>query len=215
MRLTGPLYPKMTKTCDLYPKKFAFTTCPTFSSPCIRIMLKNLGTRVFSGGARGALFGIAGGFVLGAVGNVFSDGLSTVDVVTWRDRQGKTKRFSDLDVLESFDIYKDLLELHNARECDTEAFDDACRHIQSVVYLYRRFLDKGETSVSIMESRKITNYSIMATKSMNALLISCRAKNYPESAGVEESMMHIHLTFEEIIHGVRHVSKDVLPELHV
>lgn len=176
-------------------------------------MLKYAGSRAFSGGARGALFGIAGGFLLGAVGNVFSDGLSTVDVVTWKDRAGNTKKFTDLDVLESFDIYKDLLALHNARECDEEAFSDACRHIQSVIFLYRRFLGDKAKGVSIMDSRKITNYSIMATKSMNALLISCRAKNFPESSGVEESMMHIHLTFEEIINGVRHVSKDALPEI--
>lgn len=176
-------------------------------------MFKNIGSRALSGGVRGCLFGLAGGFVLGAVGNVFSDGLSTVDMVTWKNRRGDTKTFSDLDVLESFDIYKDLLALHNAKECDTEAFNDACRHIQSVIYLYKRFLDKGDASVSIMDTRKITNYSIMATKSMNALLISCRAKNYPESSDVEQSMMHIHLTFEEIIHGVRHVSKDVLPDL--
>lgn len=175
-------------------------------------MFMNIGSKAFSGGARGALFGIAGGFLLGAVGNVFSDGLSTVDVVTWKDQKGNTKKFSDLDVLESFDIYKDLVALNNARQCGTEAFNDACRHIQSVVYLYKRFLDEGEAA-SIMESRKLTNYSIMATKSMNALLISCRAKNYPESSDVEESMMHIHLTFEEIINGVRHVSKDVLPDL--
>lgn len=176
-------------------------------------MLKNIGSRAVSGGVRGSLFGIAGGFILGAVGNIFSDGLSTVDLVTWKDGQGKTKKFSDLDVLESFDIYKDLLALHNARDCDTEAFNDSCRHIQSVIYLYKRFLDKGEEAVSIMDTRKITNYSIMATKSMNALLISCRVKHYPDSSVVDQSMMHIHLTFEEIINGVRHVSKDVLPEI--
>lgn len=176
-------------------------------------MFNNAGPRALSGGARGALFGLAGGFVLGAIGNVISDGLSTVDVVTWKDRAGNTKTFTDLGVLESFDIYKDLLELHNARECDEEAFSDACRHIQSVIYLYKRFLADNASQVSIMESRKITNYSIMATKSMNALLITCRAKNYPQSAGVEESMMHIHLTFEDIINGVRHTSKDLLPEI--
>ena len=176
-------------------------------------MFKNAASKGFSGGARGAMFGILGGFVLGAVGNVFADGLSTVDVVCWKDRRGITKKFTDLDVLESFDIYKDLLALHSARECDMEAFSDACRHIQSVVYLYKRFLDKGEDEASMMDCRKITNYSIMATKSMNALLISCRAKNYPESSDVEKSMMQIHLTFEEIINGVRHVSKDILPEI--
>ena len=67
-------------------------------------MLKNIGSRAVSGGVRGSLFGIAGGFILGAVGNIFSDGLSTVDLVTWKDGQGKTKKFSGLDVLESFDI---------------------------------------------------------------------------------------------------------------
>ncbi|CAN0402540.1 unnamed protein product [Ectocarpus sp. 12 AP-2014] len=176
-------------------------------------MFKNVASKAFSGGARGAVFGILGGFVLGAVGNVFTDGLSTVDVVCWQDRRGTTMKFADLDVLESFDIYKDLLALHSARECDMEAFNDACRHIQSVVYLYKRFLDRGEDTVSIMDCRKITNYSIMATKSMNALLISCRVNNYPESSDVERSMMQIHLTFEEIINGVRHVSKNTLPEI--
>ena len=130
-----------------------------------------------------------------------------------REQKGNTKKFSDLDVLESFDIYKDLVALNNARQCDTEAFNDSCRHIQSVIYLYKRFLDRGERGVSIMDGRKITNYSIMATKSMNALLISCRAKHYPDSSVVDQSMMHIHLTFEEIINGVRHVSKDALPDI--
>ena len=176
-------------------------------------MLKGVGTKALCGGLRGSLFGIAGGFVLGAIGNVFSDGLSTVDVVTWVDRQGKKKKFSGLDVLESYDIYKDLLALHNGRECDREAFNDACRHIQSVIYLYRRFIDNNAKGASIMDTRKITNYAVMATKSMNALLISCRAKNHPDSSGVEQAMMHIHLTFEEIINKVRHVSKDVLPKL--
>lgn len=176
-------------------------------------MFRNIGSRAVSGGVRGTLFGIAGGFVLGAIGNVFSDGLSTVDVVTWRDRSGTEKRFTDLELLEPFDIYKDLLALHNARECNQEAFNDACRHIQSVAYLYKRFLAQKGAALSIMDSRKITNYSVMATKSMDALMVSCRTKNYPESSSVEESMMHIHLAFEEIIHGVRHEAKDVLPDL--
>lgn len=176
-------------------------------------MLKNAGSRAFSGGARGALFGIAGGFLLGAVGNVFSDGLSTVDVVTWKDRVGNTKKFTDLDVLESFDIYKDLLALHSARECDEEAFSDACRHIQSVIFLYRRFLGDKAKRVSIMDSRNITNYSIMATKSMTPSSFRAEPRTSRRAPEVEESMMHIHLTFEEIINGVRHVSKDALPEI--
>lgn len=113
--------------------------------------------------------------MLGAVRKVLADGLSTVDVVCWKDRRGTTKTFGDLDVLESFDIYKDFLALHSASECDMEAFNDVCRYIQSVVYLYKRFVDKGEDTVSNMDCRKITNSSIMVTKSMNALLISCRA----------------------------------------
>ncbi len=176
-------------------------------------MLKSVGSRALGGGIRGSLFGVAGGFILGAIGNVFSDGLSTVDLITWKDRHGKPKKFTDLEELESFDIYKDLLALYNARDCDTEAFNDSCRHIQSVVYLYKRFLAEGEEHASIMNTRKITNYSIMATKSMNALLIACRAKDYPQSSDVEQSMMHIHLAFEEIINGVRAMSKDVLPHL--
>lgn len=50
------------------------------------MMFKHIGSRAFIGGAKGALYGITGGFLLGAVGNVFSDGLSIVDVVTWRDQ---------------------------------------------------------------------------------------------------------------------------------
>lgn len=74
-------------------------------------MLKHVGSRAFIGGARGALYGITGGFLLGAVGNVFSDGLSTVNVMVWKDQKGQTKKFTHLDVLESFDIYKDLSTL--------------------------------------------------------------------------------------------------------
>lgn len=175
-------------------------------------MIRRAGARAISGGTKGALFGLAGGFMLGVVGNVFSTGLlPTEKVITWKDRQGKTKKFTNLETLESFDIYRDLGALSNARECDAEAFNDACRHIQSVIYLYNRFQEKRDAGV--MDHRRLTNYAIMATKSMNALLVSCRAKSYPESSKVQESMMNIHLTFEEAINSVRHTSKDALPDL--
>ena len=174
-------------------------------------MMKGMGSRALSGGLRGALYGIAGGFIMGTIGNVFGESMSTKRVITWENTRGETKRFTDLETLEAFDIYRDLTTLHDSSICDKEAFNDACRHIQSVVYLYKRFLDTKEAGM--MDHRKITNYSIMATKSMNALLISCRADKYPESDKVEESMMHIHLAFDEIIHAVRKSSMDVLPEL--
>ena len=174
-------------------------------------MMKGAGVRALYGGLRGAAYGIAGGFMLGAVGNVIGDNMSTTRVVTWRDRNGTLKRFTDLDTLEAFDIYRDLMVLHEARLCDEEAFNDSCRHIQSVIFLYKRFLDMEEAG--IMDARKITDKSILSTKSMNALLISCRTKHYPDSDKVEESMMHIHLAFDEIIHSVRKSSENVLPDL--
>lgn len=174
-------------------------------------MLKGAGSRAFAGGIRGAFYGVAGGFLLGAVGNVIGDNMSTTRVVTWTNRSGSVKRFTDLETLEAFDIYRDLMVLHEARLCDEEAFNDTCRHIQSVIFLYKRFLDTEKAGM--MDARKITDKSILATKSMNALLISCRAKHYPDSDKVEESMMHIHLAFDEIIHSVRKSSEDVLPDI--
>jgi len=174
-------------------------------------LLKGTGKRALSGGAKGAIYGIAGGFFLGAVGNVLGDNMSTTKLVTWTDRNGVVKRFTDLDTLEAFDIYRDLMVLYDARMCDTEAFNDSCRHIQSVIFLYKRFLATEEAGM--MDARKITNKSILATKSMNALLISSRTKHYPESESVEESMMHIHLAFDEIIHNVRKSSEDALPDI--
>lgn len=175
-------------------------------------MIRGMGKKVVAGGLRGAVYGVAGGFVLGAVGNVFGDSMSTTRMLTWTDRNGNTKRFTGLETLESFDIYRDLMVLYDARECDIEAFNDSCRHIQSVVFLNKRFLDTEKSG--IMDANRIKDKSILATKSMNALLISCRTKNYPDSDRVDESMMHIHLAFEEIIHNVRKSSEDVLPELN-
>ena len=178
----------------------------------IRDMVRGMGKKAMFGGLRGAVYGVAGGFVLGAVGNVFGDSMSTTKMLTWIDRNGNTKRFTDLETLEAFDIYRDLMVLYEARECDIEAFNDSCRHIQSVVFLNKRFLDTEKAG--IMDASRIKDKSILATKSMNALLISCRTKNYPDSDRVEESMMHIHLVFEEIIHNVRKSSEDVLPKLN-
>ena len=176
-------------------------------------MIKGAGSRAFSGGIKGAVYGVAGGFILGAVGNIFGDNMSTTRLVTWKDRNGVTKRFSDLETLEAFDIYRDLMVLFEARCCDSEAFNDSCRHIQSVIYLHKRFLDTEKAEM--MDARKITDKSILATKSMNALLISCRTNLYPDSDKVEESMMHIHLAFDEIINNVRKSSQDALPDLGV
>ncbi len=175
-------------------------------------MIRGVGKKAVFGGLRGAVYGVAGGFVLGAVGNVFGEGMSTAKILTWTDRNGRTKRFTDLETLEAFDIYRDLMVLYEARECDPEAFNDSCRHIQSVVFLNKRFVDTD--NAGIMDATRIKDKSILATKSMNALLISCRTKNYPDSERVEESMMHVHLLFEEIIHNVRKSSEDVLPELN-
>ena len=175
-------------------------------------MIKGMGKKAMFGGLRGAVYGVAGGFVLGAVGNVFGDSMSTTRMLTWTDRNGNTKRFTDLETLESFDIYRDLMVLYEARECDVEAFNDSCRHIQSVVFLNKRFVETDEAG--IMDASRIKNKSILATKSMDALLISCRTKNYPDSEDVNKSMMNIHLVFEEIIHNVRKSSENVLPELN-
>ncbi len=174
-------------------------------------VIRGAGSRALVGGLRGAAFGVAGGFLLGAVGHVLGDGMSTARVVTWADRSGRAKRFTDLEALESFDIYRDLMVLFEARSCDAEAFNDSCRHIQSVVFLFKRFQQAG--AAGIMDARRITDKSILATKSMDALLVSCRSKSHPESDRVEESMMRIHLAFDEIIHGVRKSSEDVLPDL--
>jgi len=48
---------------------------------------------------------------------------------------------------------------------------------------------------------------------MNALLVSARAKKYPETEDIEQSMMNLHLSFEEIIHLVRTRAKNVLPDV--
>jgi len=177
----------------------------------MKTMAQDAGKRAISGGMRGALYGIAGGFLMGAIGNVFGDKMSTVNVINWTDRNGKVKKFSGLESMETFDIYKDLVVLHSARLCDHEAFNDSCRHLQSVIFLYNRFLESEESG--IMDARKITSYSVLATKSMNALLVSARAKKYPETEDIEQSMMNLHLSFEEIIHLVRTRAKNVLPDV--
>ena len=172
--------------------------------------IKKIASRSAGGGFKGAAYGAAGGFILGAIGHALGNS-STVETLVWKNNKGQSKKFSDLGIMEEFDIYKELLVLYHARSCNEEAFNDSCRHLQSVVYLYKRFLD-SETE-SIMDARKITEYSIMATRSMNALLISSRACDYPESEEVEQSMMNIHLAFDEIINNIRHSTRDVLPTL--
>jgi hypothetical protein len=172
-------------------------------------LVKIVASRSVGGGLKGAVYGAVGGFVLGAVGHALGT-TPVIETITWINNKGQIKKFTDLKIMEEFDIYKEILVLYNAQDCNKKEFNDSCRHIQSVIFLYKRFLDTE--SESIMSARKITEYSIMATKSMNELLISSRASDYPESEEVEQSMMNIHLAFDEIINNIRHSTKETLPE---
>lgn len=172
--------------------------------------LKLVAARSAGGGCKGAVYGALGGFILGAVGHAMGS-TPTIETITWVNNRGNVKKFTDLEIMEEFEIYKELLVLYNAQGCNKEAFNDSCRHIQSVIFLYKKFIDSE--SESIMDARRMTEFSIRATRSMNALLISARASDYPESEDVEQSMMNIHLAFDEIINNIRHSTKETLPEL--
>lgn len=174
----------------------------------ISFTVMSIVNRILLGGFRGGIYAMAMGIILGAAGSVIAPPIDYQKVLVWTNRFGKPTRFTNLD---SVDVIKeDLLVLFRARHVNISAFNEAFRNLQSAITIFHP-IHVGEEKAQIMSATKMTNYTIRASKAMEAILVSMRSSNVIESEKLEKSMMSIQLSMEELINSVRHQSKNALP----
>jgi len=104
------------------------------------------------------------------------------------------------------------VKIHGAREHNTDAFNEAFRNVQSVITLYHRVKFTDE-AVDIMLPTRMTNYTIRASKAMEAVYLSTLSADPAMAVDVERAMMNIQLSIEEFINYAREKSKNALPKL--
>lgn len=166
--------------------------------------------RIGAGAMKGGFHGLLLGIFLGVAGNLVAPPVDYVTLLTWQNRYGKKTRFTDLATASI--LIEDLVKIHGARQHNTDAFNEAFRNIQSVITLYHR-VQTGEEKPDIMLPKKMTNYTIRASKAMEAMYLSALSKDPLLAADVEAAMMNIQLSVEEFINIAREKSKNVLPKL--
>lgn len=166
--------------------------------------------RIAAGAIRGGINGLLLGVALGAAGNFVAPPTDYVSMLTWHNRFGQKTRFTNLDAASI--LVDDLVKIHEAREHNTDAYNEAFRNVQSVITLHHR-VTTGEQSVDIMLPTRMTNYTIRASKAMEAVYLATLSADAVLAADVERAMMNIQLSIEEFINSAREKSKNVLPEL--
>ena len=159
---------------------------------------------------RGMAFGAMGGAIMGAAGAILPRE-PAINTLHWKDRNGNLKVFSHHELIEKFDLIKNLTIMYDARHLNEDALNESFRNLQSAMVLYHRF--DSEENVGLMDHVKVRNYSIRATKAMEALLVNAMAIDSGLSTQIEDSMMTIHLALEEVINEMRVSSKDILPNI--
>lgn len=166
--------------------------------------------RIVSGAMKGGLNGLLLGLALGAAGNFVAPPTDYASVLTWDNRYGKKTRFTNLDTASI--LIDDLVKIHGAREHNVDAYNEAFRNLQSVITLYHGVtVDKEKQD--IMLPKRMTNYTIRASKAMEAVYLSTLSTDPILAADVERAMMNIQLSLEEFINCAREKTKDVLPKV--
>jgi len=145
-----------------------------------------------------------------AAGNFVAPPTDYVSLLTWRNRFGQKTKFTNLETASI--LVDDLVKIHGAREHNTDAFNEAFRNVQSVITLYH-MVKCTEDPVDMMLPTRMTNYTIRASKAMEAVYLSTLAVDPVMAADVERAMMNIQLSIEEFINHAREKSKGVLPKL--
>ncbi|CAM9103710.1 unnamed protein product [Sphacelaria rigidula] len=167
-------------------------------------------SRVLVGAVRGSLFGLIGGFVLGAAGNVVAPPVEYERILVWSNKFGKRTRFTHL---ESASILKeDLLEVFKQRHYNIDALNEAFRNIQSAITLYHPVKAEQEAA-EVMTATRMTNYVIRASKAMEAIHVEILVNDAVKASHFQKAMMNIQLSLEDMINFVRLKSKNVLPTM--
>lgn len=166
--------------------------------------------RIVAGAIRGGMNGLLLGLALGAAGNFVAPPTDYVSLLTWHNRFGQKTKFTNLDTASI--LVDDLVKIHSAREHNTDAFNEAFRNVQSVITLYHR-VQFSDDNIDIMLPTRMTNYTIRASKAMEAVYLSTLSVDPVMAADVERAMMNIQLSMEEFINNAREKSKGVLPKM--
>eukprot|EP00903_Cladosiphon_okamuranus_P017788 g16373.t1 len=125
-----------------------------------------------------------------------------------RRRYGKKTKFTNLQTASI--LIDDLVKIFEAREHNTEAFNEAFRNLQSVITLYHGVKFGGDEPDMMLPTR-MTNYTIRASKAMEAVYLSTLGAGSIAAADVEKAMMNIQLSVEEFINFAREKTKHVAP----
>lgn len=166
--------------------------------------------RILAGAVKGGINGLLLGLALGMAGNIVAPPKDYVAMLTWDNRYGKKTRFTDLDTASI--LVEDLTKIHQAKQHNVDAYNEAFRNLQSVITLYHS-VKVGEEKADIMLPTRMTNYTIRASKAMEAVYLSTLSGDAMLAADVERAMMNIQLSVEEFINFAREKSKNTLPSI--
>ena len=166
--------------------------------------------RIVAGAMKGGLHGLLLGLALGVAGNIVAPPIDYEQLLVWDNRYGKKTKFTNLETASM--LVDDLVKIHEVRSHNTDAYNEAFRNLQSVITLYHG-VTSGELDADMMLPKRMTNYTIRASKAMEAVYLSTLAADSIKAAGVESAMMNIQLSVEEFINSIREMSKHVLPKI--
>ena len=167
-------------------------------------------SRILLGAIRGSLFGVLGGFLLGAAGSVVAPPIDYTNTLVWTNKFDKKTRFTNLDTVSI--LKEDLMEVFQNRGSNIDAFNEAFRNIQSAITLYHPVKSKDETP-EVMTATRMTNFVIRASKAMEAMHVEILVEDVVKASHFQKAMMNIQLSLEEMINFVRLKSKNVLPKM--
>ncbi|AAR26868.1 FirrV-1-A44 precursor [Feldmannia irregularis virus a] len=161
---------------------------------------------------KGGLYGLCGGIFLGAAGALTPS--QTPEQLVWTTHQGKKVRLVYLHHVPGLKDHLTVIFQHRTR--NERAFNEAFRNIQNVLSVYHLSSSSrtpDNDPPDIMAATKMTNYTVRASKAMEAVHVSILQSDFTKAAAFEEAMMKIQLTLEEKINEIRLKSKQSLPTI--
>ena len=167
-------------------------------------------TSLLHGAIRGSFYGLVGGAILGAVGNMAMPPIDYEKVLVWTNRFGNKTRFTNLNIASV--LMEDLLVVFKQRKYNVDAFNEAFRNIQSAISVYYP-VKVGSEKAEMMTATRMTNFVIRASKAMEAMHVDILVENASGAEKFQQSMMSIQLSLEEMINFIRLKSKNSLPQI--
>lgn len=154
--------------------------------------------RIAAGAAKGGFHGLMLGVFKGVAGNLVAPPVDYEQVLVWDNRYGQRTKLTNLQTASI--LIDDLVKIFEAREHNTEAFNEAFRNLQSVFTLYHE-AKTGDEEPDIMLAKR-------ASKAMEAVYLSTLAADKMVAPDVEKAMMNIQLSVEEFINFAREKFKN-------